>query len=88
MEPTFRNVAESRVFDYLRRPFDRAIIKAFTIRKRETSVWVTVNFNMPSSDFGRWPTASTCVMMVCIPTTYESFAKEFTEITCSLLFGL
>ena len=44
---------------------------------------INIHFCVPPSEFERRPTASTCSMTLCLPTTYQSFSvfvREFTEV--------
>ena len=90
VEPLFKNVAESRVFDFLRR-FLLSCSKQhlcnfllFVTGKPQCGLQsIQVNFHVPESDFRRRPTSSTCSMTVSLPATYDSFnsfEKEFTEV--------
>ena len=87
VEPLFKNVAESRVLDFLRRfllSCSKQHLCNFVTGKPQCGLQsLQVNFHVPESDFRRRPTSSTCSMPVSLPATYDSFnsfEKEFTEV--------
>lgn len=90
VEPLFKNVAESRVFDFLRRFLlscseqHLCNFLLFVTGKPQCGLQsIQVNFHVPESDFRRRPTSCTRSMTVSLPATYgsfNSFEKEFTEV--------
>lgn len=89
-EPVLRTPNEAKMFDFFRRfVFSLSIdflcrLLQFITGKPQCSLnTIKVSFCQPASDFERRPTASTCGMTICLPTTYASFAsfsREFKEI--------
>ena len=90
VEPSFTNSAEARVFDFFRRLiFTLSVdllckLLQFITGKPQCSLQaINIHFCVPPSEFERRPTASTCSMTLCLPTTYQSFSvfvREFTEV--------
>lgn len=89
-EPVYRNSTESRCFDYLRRFIFTLSTESLSLLLRFVTgsphcvnQTVSVDFFVPSSSFVRRPTATTCGMVLHLPSTYESFSQfsqEFGEI--------
>ena len=86
IEPEFSRSAEEETFDYLRRfiyqlsPERLGKFLQFATGTPQCALQnISVTFNSTKDSFARRPVASTCIMMLNLPTSYHSFTSFLTE---------
>lgn len=86
IEPNFSSQAEQETYDYLRRfiyqlsPDRLGKFLQFATGTPQCALQkITVAFNSTKESLARRPVASTCSMMLNLPTSYHSFTSFLTE---------